>query len=159
MEALAEIAQTLDQQPFDEAVDVLVGSADETRVGPRLFEQRRQGRLQQVGLRGRQHPRARQRSRPREAAGHIVFEQAAIDGERRAPREDRRVGSAVESTGPERRHDGFASVPTSVAASEVRACGDGSLRPTMRCAPLNSFNRTSPVTHCCTLSTNASSAP
>ena len=55
-------------------------------------------------LRPAQHAGRAERARPREAAGHVVFEQAAIEAERDAELERVAVGRGVEPAGPESGH-------------------------------------------------------
>ena len=66
--------------------DVLERGADDRRVG------------------ARQHAGALQAFGPRQASPHVVLEQAAIEPERRAELEQRRIGIAGEPAGPEVRH-------------------------------------------------------
>ena len=49
---------------------------------------------------GVEHAGARQRLGPRQAAGHVVFEQAAIERERHAEIKRRRIGRGVKPSGP-----------------------------------------------------------
>ena len=51
---------------------------------------------------GRQHARGAERFGPRDAAGDIVFEERAIEAERDAEVERRRIRSGIEATGPQR---------------------------------------------------------
>ncbi len=75
---------------------------DRTRRCARISQQRGRESRDAVGCRN--HAGALERLRPREAAPHVVFEQAAIEAERRAEREQRRVGIALEPSGPQMRH-------------------------------------------------------
>ncbi len=101
MQSTAGVAETLDEQPLDEAMHVFVGTVDERRVRAPAFED--------VGQRGgnvgaflrREHSGGRQGARPRHAADDVVLEQAAIESEGRTPFEGGRVGSGVEAAGPE----------------------------------------------------------
>ena len=84
VQTAAGVAEALDQQPLDEAVDVLVRAVDECRIGSPLVEHGGERVFDLTRFVRRQHAGLRQRARPRHAAGHIVFEEAAIETERRA---------------------------------------------------------------------------
>ena len=101
VQAAAGVAEPLDQQPLDEAVDVFVGAVDERRIGSAALEQIGERGFDLRALRRRAARPPRQRPRPRQAAGDVVFEQAAIETERRAEVERRRVGRGVEAARPE----------------------------------------------------------
>ena len=96
------VAEPLDEQALDEAVDVLVVAVDK-RADP---SGRARGSpssavsICSASACGSTPARA-ERARPRDAAGHVVFEQPAIEAEGRAELERRRVGRGVESSGPE----------------------------------------------------------
>ena len=104
----AGVAEPLDEQALDEAVHVLVGAGDERRIRPASLEDRRRASASICArFVRRQHAGLAQRARPRQAAGDIVFEQAAIEAERGAEFERRRVGRGVEAAGPEVSHQSF----------------------------------------------------
>jgi hypothetical protein len=103
----AGVADARDQLAFDERVDVLVllgcGGIEERRIGAggeNLVE--RAG--DRVQLRRRQHTCRVNRFRPRQASGHVVFEEAPIEPERRAETEEGGVGTALEPARPEMCH-------------------------------------------------------
>ena len=121
----AGVAEPLDQQPLDEAVDVLVGAGDERRIGPALLEDRGQRVFDLPRFLRRQHAGLRQRARPRHAAGHVVFEQAAIEAERRAELERRGVGRGVEAAGPQVSHQSSRPSVGPVGERQRSACRQG----------------------------------
>ncbi len=101
MEAAAGVADAGDELALDEGVDVLVllggGRVEERLVGAggedvlqTLVDRRR--------IRGVQHAGARQRRRPGLAAAHVVLEEAAIEAERPAERDERRIGIAFKTS-------------------------------------------------------------
>ena len=101
----AGVAEPLDEQPLDEAVHVFVGARRRT---PGSRGRARGCRASAASIcrassRGK-HAGPAERPRPREAARHVVFEQAAIEAERRAELERRRIGRRVEAAGPESCH-------------------------------------------------------
>jgi hypothetical protein len=82
-------------------VDVFVGAIDERRIGSAALEQIGEGGVNLRRFVARQHARTAQRPRPREAAGDVVFEQAAVETKRRAEVEGGGVGRGVEAARPE----------------------------------------------------------
>ena len=96
MEAAAGVTNASDEFAFDERMDVFITVlvADEFRVAGALLENVLQSALDAFGIGRREHAGARQTCRPRAAAAHVVFKQPAIESERRAPREQFRVGVA-----------------------------------------------------------------
>ena len=100
METASGVADARHQLPLDETVHVLVSAADPGRFLSPAFEDR----VESVGdgrrIRGVEDAGARERFRPREAAGHVVFEQAAIERERNAEIKRRGIGRRIESSGP-----------------------------------------------------------
>ena len=104
----AGIADARDELAFDERMDVLVGLR-------RVRVEERQDRAASATISSRAFvmrdasaddstPARAQRLRPRDAARHIVFEQAPIELERRAELEERGIGIAGEPARPEMRH-------------------------------------------------------
>ena len=102
MQPATGVADARDQLPFDEAVHVLVGAADPCRIASALLENRGQPcRESDAPSSLRQRAARHQRFGPREAAGHVVFEEPAIERERDAEIEGRRIGRGIEPSGPE----------------------------------------------------------
>ena len=99
MQTPARIADARDQLPLDERVHVFVVAVDPRRIRAARLEDRLQAFL--IALLPRlEHAGARERVRPRQAAGHIVFEQPPIERERHAEVERRGIGRRVEPSGP-----------------------------------------------------------
>src|SRR6185369_699202 len=71
MEPPARVANTLDQFPFDEAVDVLVFAGDERRIAAGFFKKRFQTSSDGGRIVLRQHAACAERLRPREAARDV----------------------------------------------------------------------------------------
>ena len=90
MKTAAGVAQTLDEQTLDEAMDVFIAAADEIRRRVPLLEDVCQRLLDLAGLLDREHARFVERARPRRAACDIVLEEASIEPEGSAELE--RVG-------------------------------------------------------------------
>ena len=100
---------------------------------------------------GGEHAGLRERARPRHAAGHVVFEQPAIEAERRAPFE--RGRSAGVSKRPDQRvvivvslsrieaTSGKVSAPARLPRDASRPCPSNSLRSTMPVTPLLDVRR------------------
>ena len=80
---------------------VLVGTIDERGIRPAPLAQLHEDLLDVPTFLGGKHARVREGARPRDAAGHIVLEEPAIETERRAKLERGGVGRRVESSGPE----------------------------------------------------------
>ena len=97
------VSEALDEQPLDEAVDVLVARRS-TKAGFATPCARipLSAARSPVPRRSCQHTRPGEGPRPCQASGHVVLEQAPIEAERGAPLESRRVGGSLETTGPER---------------------------------------------------------
>src|SRR5438128_7950012 len=153
MQPPAGVAQPFDQQPLDKTVDVLVAAVDERRIRPPLLEQRGERLFNLARLVRREHGRLRERARPREAAGHIVFEQPAIEPERRAEFERGGIRLGIKPTRPQIRHQW-----AFVNAMLLTAGAADSWQSTTVHSPLNSFRRTTPPTCCCMASVEATSA-
>ena len=102
------VADPRRQLALDERVHVLVlraASASRRRPGRRRArESRRSAAPIAAPSAADITPGALQPLRPREAAPHVVFEQPPIETEGGAEREQRRVGIALEPSGPEMRH-------------------------------------------------------
>src|SRR4029078_10935093 len=126
--------------------------ADERRIRPAALEDRLQRRVDGHRFLTRQHTGLLERSGPGDAASHVVFEEAPVEAEGRAPFEGGLIGGCVESAGPERRHECFA-MGIITGAGAVTA-----LRATIEYAPLNNFNRTMPESRSWTDSTKPLSA-
>ena len=97
----AGVAEPLDEQAFDEAVDVLVVAGDEGRIGPRPARGCRRASSRSARASSASARRRAQRARPRQAAGDIVFEQPPIEAERGAELERGGIGRRIEAAGPE----------------------------------------------------------
>src|SRR5258705_7294507 len=106
VEAAARVADPLDQFALDEAVDVLVGTVDVRRVAAAFLEHLLEPFANGGGVLLREHAGGPERFRPREAARYVVFEQRAIEPERDAEIEGRRIGGGCERAGPEGREGG-----------------------------------------------------
>ena len=91
------VAEPLDELPFDEAVNVLVRAVDKRRVAAPALEDLSQRGLDLTRFVSREHARARERAAPREAPGDVVFEQTAIEAERRAELERFGVRRGIEA--------------------------------------------------------------
>ena len=94
---------------LDEAVNVFVGARHERGVALPFFENRFQRRDDRRHIRRVDDARGAERLRPRDASGHVVFEQRAVEAEGDAEVERRRVWRAVEPAGPERHDRGTAA--------------------------------------------------
>ena len=148
------VAEPLDEQPLDEAVDVFVRPGDKRRLLAMTLEQIGERRIERPRVIAAEHSGARQRARPGPAAGDVVLEETAVETERRAPLECRGIRRLIEAAGPERgglgvRHGWF------VRVGDHRLIGR---RSTMVQTVLRSLRVTTPVTGRWALSTNASSA-
>ena len=91
----------LDQLPLDEGMHVFVVAVHPRRIGAAALEDRLQAFGDRLGVSGIEHAGARQRFRPREAAPHIVFEQAAIEWKRHAEIERRGIRRGIKSSRPQ----------------------------------------------------------
>src|SRR5262249_259383 len=100
MEPPAGVAETLHEQPFDKAVDVLVHPLHKGRARAALFENVGECCIDPVRLARVEHARVLEGSSPRNASGYIVFEEATIEAERRAPLERRVIGRRVKTARP-----------------------------------------------------------
>ena len=96
----AGVAEPFDELPLDETMHVLVAAVDERRVRAPELEDPGQRRFNLLRFVCGEHARGFQRAAPREAAGHIVFEETAIETEGGAELERRGVGGRVETAGP-----------------------------------------------------------
>jgi len=105
MQPPAGIAHPLDEPALDEAVHVFVVAHNRRRIRSALFEQFLERPFQAKGVVAIQQARARERTRPCEAPGHIVFEEASIEREGVAKFEGAFIGGAVEPTRPQCRHE------------------------------------------------------
>ena len=95
----ARVAEALDEQPFDEAVDVFVGTVDEGRFRSAPAPGSRQRRFDLARLVALENARPGERARPRDAARHVVFEEAPVEAERRAPFESGRHRALPQRSG------------------------------------------------------------
>ena len=93
---------------------------------------------------GVEHAGLAERLGPRLAAGDVVLDEPAIDGQRLAVVEDVLVGLRRESAGPERAHRDvdFGSLRTSNFGLSYVATSRTAWRPTTRQSPLTSLRRT-----------------
>ena len=89
METPPRVAEPLDEQPLDEAVDVFVGAVDEGRIGSPALEDVGERRFDLARLVAREDAGRGQRPRPRGAARHVVFEEPSIESKRGAELEGR----------------------------------------------------------------------
>ena len=105
---------------------------------------------------GRQHAGGAERLGPRDAAGHVVFEERAIEAERDAEVERGGIGSGVEAAGPER-HARFTSFcvgdrsTVQLPFSSRQTHDAGSARPALRAPhaePRQLAHRTRPCARC-----------
>src|SRR6202008_2149981 len=95
------VAELFDEHALDEAVDILVRAVDELWLEPSALEDRRQRLLDLRRVVVRQHAGLRNGARPREAAGHVVLKETAVEPKGRAELEGGRVGCRVEPSGPQ----------------------------------------------------------
>ena len=100
VQAAAGIADTGDELALDEAVDVFVDAVHPGRIRAALLEDGRQRLGNRLRVGGGEHAGVGQRLRPRQASGHVVFEQAAIKRKGDAKIKRRGIGSRVEAAGP-----------------------------------------------------------
>ena len=119
----AGIADPRHQLPFDERVDVLVVAVDPRRILAACLENRREAVGDRLAVRGIEHAGARQRFGPREASGHVIFEQAPIERERHAEIKRGRIRRGIKSSRPQRlRHaESFSSDNLRPALEEPHA--------------------------------------
>ena len=100
----ARRADARDQLALDERVDVLVVprrlGIEELRIGPAARQNLPEASPYQRGVGRRQDAGPFEPLRPREAARHVVVEQPAVEAERHAEIEERRVRFAGKSSGP-----------------------------------------------------------
>ena len=101
MQPPAHVARALDQLALDECVHVLVVALEERGVAPPGLQDGGQSVADGGGVRRGQHAGPRQRLGPRQAALHVVLEQAAVEGERRLEAEDGGVRRGLEPAGPQ----------------------------------------------------------
>ena len=95
------VADPLDQLPLDKAVHVFVGARHVRGIAAAFLENRAQRIGDGARIVGRQHARGGERLGPREAAGHVVFEERAIEAEGDPEVERRGIGRRIEAAGPE----------------------------------------------------------
>ena len=98
MQTLAEIADALDELALDERVHVFVGTVDERRLAPAALEDVVERRRHHFGLGLVEDADAGEPLDPREAAGHVVFEQPPVEPERRPELEGNGIGLAAETS-------------------------------------------------------------
>ena len=85
-------------------MDVLVGAVDKLRIRPPALEDVGERVLDSARLVAGEDAGVCQRARPRDAARHIVLEEAAIEAERGAELEGLGIRRRVEAAGPEISH-------------------------------------------------------
>ena len=105
MEALAGVADALDELALDPRVDVLVVALHDPRILAHRVEQRRQGAVDGGVLVGREHAGRADRLGPRQAAGDVVLDEALVEREGPAELEDVLVGLSGEAAGPQIAHE------------------------------------------------------
>ncbi len=159
----AGIAEPLDEQPLDEAVDVLVGAVDERRVGAARVEDRVSAASICVAPRRR---RARRPSRARAPTRGCPSRRLRTGGDRSGTRRRTRTPrrrARVEASGPERSHRVVQSRIISATAADARqrlsaraVCLRAHDRFDRR--PLKSLRRTTPVTRSCTAADESASS-
>ena len=157
----AGVADALDELALDERVHVLVVGARRSAPDWRARPARIASRPATIAVRRRPATARRRGERlgPGHAAGDVVFDQTAIDGERLAVVEDLGVGrgskrpdQSVDMSGSPRPH--AEREPTAAFAGvAVRQRRTATVRPTTRQSPLKSLSRMVPVTRSCTLPT------
>ena len=81
MQPPSRISHPFDEQPFDEAVHVLVGAGNGFRMREAMFENLGERPLDLGRLLGFEHAGRGQGARPRQTAGHVVGKQTAIESE------------------------------------------------------------------------------
>src|SRR5580704_13951891 len=117
MQTSPGIAEPLDQQTLDEDVNVLVRPVDEAGVRSPPLEDLAERGFDLTGLVESEDSGLRQRPRPGDATGHVVFEETAIESKRGAELEGRLVGRHVESAGPQRAHEGVVRASANASAA------------------------------------------
>ena len=105
VQAPAGVADALDELTLDEAVHVFVGTGHPLRVAAALFEDGGERAHDGGDVVARQHAGGAERLGPRDAAGDVVLEERAVEAERDAEVEGRRIGGRLEAAVPERRHE------------------------------------------------------
>ena len=98
VQSTAGIADARDELALDERMDVFVVAGDPRRIAAALLEDLRQALADGLAVRRVEHAGARQRLRPRQAAGDVVFEEPAIERERHAEIKRGRIRRRVESS-------------------------------------------------------------
>ena len=83
------VAEPLDEQPLDEAMDVFVGAVDEGRIRSSAIQDVGERRFDLARFVARDDAGVRQRARPRGAPLHVVLEEASIEAKRGAELEGR----------------------------------------------------------------------
>jgi hypothetical protein len=101
VQPLAHRSRAGNHLAFDERVNVLVVPVHEAGIAPPFVEDADQRRHDRGALVGCQHTSRLQRLGPRDAARHVVFEQATVERKRAAEVEGRGIGLGVEAPGPE----------------------------------------------------------
>ena len=101
MQPAPGVADPLDELPFDEAVHVLVRTIDEGGIAAAGIEDLLQTAADRAGVLTGEHPRRRKRIGPRETAGHVVFEERAVEPEGDAEVERIRIRCGIETPRPE----------------------------------------------------------
>ena len=104
VQAAPRVAEALHQQALDEAVDVLVRAVHERGLSQPLREDGGERVFDPARFVSRQHTGLRECPCPRDAPGHIVLEQAAVEAERGAELERGGVRRGVKTAGPQVSH-------------------------------------------------------
>jgi hypothetical protein len=98
MQALAKIADSLDELSLDKGVHIFVGAVDERWLASAPFENVPERRRHLRGFGAVEDAHTDERVDPRQAARHIVFEEASVEAKRRPELESNRIGLAAETT-------------------------------------------------------------
>ena len=79
MQPFPQIPNVLDKLALDERVHIFVGSGDECRLAPASLENLIQRGRHLLGFRFVEDPDSGEPLDPRQAAGHVVFEETPIE--------------------------------------------------------------------------------
>ena len=104
VKTLAKVASPLHQLPLDERVHVFIVTVDERRILPASLEDLAKSGRHHFCLRLAEDANPCKSFHPREAAGHVVFEESLVESERRPEVKRGRIGFAAETSGPQVSH-------------------------------------------------------
>src|SRR6185369_16174134 len=124
MQSTSRVTDALDKLSLDEAVHVLIGARYAGGIAGSFRQNRLQPRNDCARVLRRQDAGGAERLRPRNAAGHVVFEEGAVESEGNAEIERSGIRGRVEAARPER-------------------------HTVTVCCPLRSFTPTTPLTCAC----------